>query len=396
MRASGLIAAKDFRLRFRDRSAFVVGVIAPLGLAFIFNLVLGDIADGDFVPVFAVTNNDQGAISSGFVAVLDRIDAEASIELAEHPTTEAGAETLVEEGAVSAAIIIPDGFTDAVQAGTPATITVIASPDAPVSAEIARSIAKGFTSEIRATQVAVATAIATSDGAPTPEQIDELVQAASQGLPEAVAVGVVETNIRELDLATFFSASMSVFFLFFTVSFGVNGLLEETQRGTMQRLLAAPIRPSTIVMGKAIVGFVLGVVSMTILIVASSVLLQADWGNPVGVFLLVVAGVLAATGLMMVVAAYAKTPEQAGNLMAILAVGLGMLGGIFFPGSLGTGVLSYVAYISPHRWFLLGLSDLAGGQGLSVIVPSLLGLVAFAAISWAFAMARFRRKGLAT
>ena len=39
-------------------------------------------------------------------------------------------------------------------------------------------------------------------------------------------------------------------------------------------------------------------------------------------------GVVAATGMMMVVAAFAKTPEQAGNLQAILAVGLGMLGGI--------------------------------------------------------------------
>jgi ABC-2 type transport system permease protein len=164
----------------------------------------------------------------------------------------------------------------------------------------------------------------------------------------------------------------------------------------MDRLLAAPIRQLSIVTGKAIVSFVLGLVAMTILIVASSLLIGASWGNPFGVALLVVTGVLAATGLMMVVAAYAKTPEQAGNLQAILAIGLGMLGGIFFPQGLGTGLLANAAYISPHRWFLLGLSDLAGGGAVSVILPSVLGLVTFAAISWAFAIARFRRRGLAT
>jgi ABC-2 type transport system permease protein len=389
-----LIAAKDIKLRIRDRSAIILGVIAPLGLAFIFNLILGGVVEGEFVPVFSVTNLDAGAVSEGFVAVLDEIDAEGIIEVSERPSTIAEAEDLAEEGTVSAAIIIPAGFSEAIQAGEPVTMTVIANPDNPVSAEVALAITEGFASEVRTAQLAVLTAVGTSGGSLTPAEIGQLAEAASAGLPEAITVGAVETSTKELDLATFFAASMSVFFLFFTVSFGVNGLLEEQQQGTIRRLMAAPIPESSIITGKALVSFVLGMVSMTILIVASSLLIGADWGNPLGVALLVVGGVLAATGLMMVVAAFAKTPEQAGNLMAILAVGLGMLGGIFFPGSLGTGVLSYLAYISPHRWFLLGLGDLAGGDELMVILPSLLGLLAFAVVSWAIAMVGFRRKGL--
>jgi ABC-2 type transport system permease protein len=59
-------------------------------------------------------------------------------------------------------------------------------------------------------------------------------------------------------------------------------------------------------------------------------------------------------------------------------------------------VVTYLSYLSPHRWFLLGLSDLAGGGGLSMIVPSMAGLAVFTAVTWAVAMARFSRKGLAT
>ena len=391
-----LIASKDLKLRIRDRSAIIVGVVAPLGLAVIFNAILGGVSGGDFVPAFAVANLDQGPVGAAFVDVLEQIDADGIIEIGGEPASEAEATTLAEEGVVSAAIILPQGLSEAVQAQEPIGIVVIADPDNPVSAEIARSLAAGFASEIRVAQLAVVTAIESSDAAIGPEQIAQLAEEAAAGLPEAISVGAVETTTRELDLATFFAAAMSVFFLFFTVSFGVNGLLEEQQQGTAQRLIAAPIRQSSIVSGKAIVSFALGIVSMTILIVTSSLLLGADWGNPIGVGLLVVAGVFSATGLMMVVAAYAKTPEQAGNLQAILAVGLGMLGGIFFPGSLGTGVLSYVAYISPHRWFLVGLGDLAGGDDLPVILPSLLGLIAFGLISWAFAMTRFRSRGIAT
>ena len=396
MRAAGLIARKDLRLRIRDRSAFIIGIVAPLGLAFIFNLILGGIGAGEFTPEFAVTDLDGGEVAGGFVGALDQIEDEGLIVVAERPTSVEEARELAETGAVSASIVIPEGFSEAVASSSEASVLVIGSPDDPVSVEIARSIANGFAAEVRTAQLAIATAAAGAGRELTPAEIGELAATASAGLPEAIVVGGVQTDTKQLDLATFFAAGMSVFFLFFTVSFGVNGLLEEQQQGTMRRLVAAPIASSQIVIGKAIVSFVLGIVSMTLLIVASSLLLGASWGSPVGVGLLVVAGVVAATGLMMVVAAFARTPEQAGNLQAIIAVGLGMVGGIFFPGALGTGFLSYVAYISPHRWFLVGLGDLAGGDPVSVILPSLLGLIAFGAIGWTVAMLRFRTKDLVT
>ena len=393
MGAAGLIARKDLTLRIRDRSAFIIGIVAPLGLAFIFNLILGDLDTGGFVPEYSVTNLDAGGqVSEAFVSILDEIEEQGVIVISARPDTEAEARALAEDSAVAAAIVIPTGFSAAVESGNDAAVLIIADPDSPTSAEIARSIADGFASEVRTAQIAVVTAATAGELGPT--EVAALARDAATGLPEAIVVGTVETGSRELDLATFFAAGMSVFFLFFTVSFGVNGLIEETQLGTVRRLLAAPIRASAIVTGKAIVSFVLGIVSMTLLIVASSLLIGADWGDPVGVALLVIMGVVAATGMMMVVAAFARTPEQAGNLQAILAVGLGMLGGIFFPSSLGTGVLSYLAYISPHRWFLVGLGDLSLGDGLSTIVPSLLGLAAFGAVSWALAMWQFRRRGL--
>jgi ABC-2 type transport system permease protein len=47
--------------------------------------------------------------------------------------------------------------------------------------------------------------------------------------------------------------------------------------------------------------------------------------------LLVISGVLAATGITSVVASLARTAEQAGSWQAVVAVSLGLLGGSFFP-----------------------------------------------------------------
>ena len=43
MRHALTIAAKDLRRRLRDRTAILVALVLPLGLAWIFSLTLGDI-----------------------------------------------------------------------------------------------------------------------------------------------------------------------------------------------------------------------------------------------------------------------------------------------------------------------------------------------------------------
>jgi ABC-2 type transport system permease protein len=186
---------------------------------------------------------------------------------------------------------------------------------------------------------------------------------------------------KQLDTSTFFAAGMAVFFLFFTVQYGVTGLLEEEREGTLARLMAAPIPRSAVVAGKAIMAFVLGVVSMTVLIAATSLLMGATWGSVLGVALLVVSGVLAAIGIMGLVASIAKTPEGAESLAAIVAVVLGMLGGTFFPIASSGGVLSYVTYLTPHAWFMRGLADLSSDAPWTAALPAVGAIMVFAVVT---------------
>lgn len=383
MRAVLLIASKDLRLRLHDRSAFIVGVIVPFALAFVFSLILGDVEEGPIDLRFAVVDDDGSETAGRFLAVMEELDSEGILTLAT-ADDEAEATRLVDEGTVGAAIVVPQGFGAAVEAGMATSLTVLGDVDRPTSASIARSIANTFASNIEGVRLAAITAASTgADVAAT------IARVQSEPLP--VVVEDIEAANRQLDLTTFFVAGMAIFFLFFTVQFGVTSLLEEQREGTMARLLAAPIGRMTIIGAKALVSVGLGIVSMTILIVASSFLLGAEWGNPVGVALLVISGVLSAVGIMAIVAAFAHTPEGAGNLQAVIAVGLGMLGGIFFPTPLGDGVLASLSLLTPHRWFMTGLGDLAGGGGVSVVVPSVLALLSFGLVTATIAGFRLRK-----
>jgi ABC-2 type transport system permease protein len=181
---------------------------------------------------------------------------------------------------------------------------------------------------------------------------------------------------------------MAILFVFLTVQFGVLGLLEEKENGTMGRLLAAPISRRAVVAGKALTSFILGVVSMAVLVAGTTLLLGASWGNSWGVAILVLAAVIAAMGIMFVVAAFARTAEQAGNLQAIIGFVLAMLGGSFFPISQVGGFIAKLSLITPHAWFLRGLGDLAASGGVGTVFPAALYIALFGLVTGGLAQFR--------
>jgi ABC-2 type transport system permease protein len=389
MRAALLIATKDLKERIRDRSAILIAIVAPLVLAFIFNAILGGVAGGSSTTALGYVDQDGGPVAEAFVQqVLEPINKGGQISFRSISTV-ADARSRVSDGRLDAVIVIPAGFSQAVQTDGPVSMQVVGNINSPISTEIARSIADGYAAELSRIRLSVATVAGRSATPPSPDQLNAIAaRAAAAEAP--VAVQDVSSKTKQLNFKTFYAAGMAVFFLFFTVQFGVTSLLEERNDGTMARLLAAPITRASILLGKVLTSFLVGVISMTVLAIATSVLFGASWGNPIGVAILVVAAVLSATGITALVASFARDAEQAGNFQTIVAVVLGLLGGTFFPVSQASGILSSLTFIAPQAWFLRGLGDLHSGD-LSVVWFPTLAMLGFGAVTGAIALTRLRR-----
>lgn len=393
MRAAWRIALKDLRQRLRDRSAIMLGVIAPLGLAFIFSLIIPDSAE-DFTVNLGVVDADGGDVASGLLAVVDELEQDGLFAV----TQMSGRDELVaavEAGEVEAGLVVPAGFTDAVNTQdsgtcddsgcTVATIEIVGHVDRQISAQITDAVASSFAGRLTGVRVAAAAALASGQ-----TDVTAVIATAASAEP-GVTLADQESGSRQLDISTFFAAGMAIFFLFFTVQFGVSSLIEERTNGTMPRLLAAPIQWWHIVAGKGLASFAMGVVAMVVLVAGSTVLIGADWGNIIGVALLIAAGVLAAIGIMAVIATLARTAEQASNWQAIVAVVLGLLGGTFFPVSQAPAFLARLSSLTPHFWFMRGLGDMRAGGGWTDVVPAVLALAAFFVVAIAIAATRVRR-----
>lgn len=378
------IAAKDLRLRIRDRSVLIIAFLAPLFLAFIFNVVFGSAfgADGSFEPALGIVANDSPRTSG----VLEDISSSVGGTWETFPDRES-AEKAIEARDIEAVFVVPDGFDASVGRGEGGTLEVIGDIDASTSTQIATAIAESYGLGIDQIGLNITTALAYGGDQPT-----VIAAATSAPVQSLVTLTEITAGVRQLDGTTSTVAGMAVFFLLFTAQVGLLSLLEERRDGTLARILSTPTRPRAVLAAKALVSIVLGLASLFVLIVAGRLILGAVWGDPVGVAILVVAAVLAAVGISAVTTGLAKTPEAAGNIQGIVGTVLGLLGGVFFPIGEDGGLLAAISAITPHHWFIRGLADMAGGAGAAAVLPAVGPLLLIAAVTGLTASFLIRRQ----
>jgi ABC-2 type transport system permease protein len=378
IRAAVLIAAKDLRLRVRDRSAILLGIVAPFSLALLFSVMLGG-GDGGFRADWAVVDLDGGDVAAALVdGTLAGMEEAGVISLA-RLTDAAAARDSVRVGGVDAAIIIPAGFSESATDGSGSRVDLIADPDATISSGVARSVLSGFASRLEAVGLAVATVLA-SGGSGSDDRSSEGLAALARAQPAPIVVAEDTAGDRTASVSTYYAAAMSIVFVFLAAQFGVVSLLTERRTGTLARMIAAPLRPVAILAGKTIVSMVLALTSMTVIVIGTTFLLGATWGDPLATALLILGAAVAATGIALLVVGLARTEDQAGSAVAIVTMLLAVLGGSFFPVSQGSGLLAQASLFTPHAWFLRGVNDVASGgdvgsAGGPILVLLAIGLI---------------------
>jgi ABC-2 type transport system permease protein len=387
MRSALVITLRILRQRLRDRSAIIFAVVTPLGLALAFSALIPNDFQS-FHTTYTVVDQDGGHLSQ--VLVDDVLGQLVQADVADLKMMDSEADAIAEVKAdrASAVIVIPAGFSDAIQSGAPTELRLLGS-EFTTSVEIARAALARFASDIGAVQLMVVTTSALGGNVDA-----ATIGQAQQAIAAPAPISVSDSSLERLqaNLGTTYGAAMAIMFVFFATQYGALALLADKQVGTLSRLLAAPVSPAMIILGSSLAGLVLGLVSMTILAVATTYLVHASWGPPALVALLLVAAVIAAMGISMLVGTLARTVQQAGSLNAIVALSMAAIGGVFIPLSQAPVILVSISQITPHYWFLRAINTLSGSNPtLADIAPSLGVLLLMGVVTGAIGLARARR-----
>ena len=153
MRQLWTMTASDLRQRVRDKSVVIFGLVVPLALMFVFNLTIGSTNDIALKPLtIAASVPADDALAATLVTALTQVDSFA-ITVDKVSADEAGAR--VRSAKAQLAVVVPDGFGDAVMQGRAAVVDVTEGYGSGIEGDIALSVMQGVLDHLSASAVVV-------------------------------------------------------------------------------------------------------------------------------------------------------------------------------------------------------------------------------------------------
>lgn len=356
-----LIAALGLRRSLRDKSILIQGLIAPVVIALVVGAAFG--AGFSVNATIGISDADRSQLSQQIASNL----AGAGGDGIAFSTVTGDPSAALDSGVYDAVLILPEGLSKAVMSGAAADLLVVGKATDPLAQSIAESVAGGVAANLQTARITAvaATALGVEAG-------PAIQKAVSAPAPITVEQGEVQGTFSVM---AYFAPGIAMLFLFFIIGNGARSIVVERREGTLARIMAAPVSGTSVLLGKTVPLIVVGVVSMTAVWLVTWLGFGASWGDPLGVFLVIVAAVMAIAGISLLITGLARTENQADALTTIVALLFAVAGGTFFYGA--SGPLSVMRRFTPNGQALAAFVDLSAAQAAVVdVLPQVLGLLA--------------------
>jgi ABC-2 type transport system permease protein len=187
-------------------------------------------------------------------------------------------------------------------------------------------------------------------------------------------------------------AGMGVqFILFMGVDMGI-GILLARRTGIWNRLLAAPVSMTTVLLARAVSAAVIALGLLLAIFLCAMLIFKVEISNPAGFIGVGVCFALMTAGFGLLIAAFGKTPEAARGIAVFATLIMVMLGGAWVPSFIFPAWMQQLTVIVPTRWAVDGF-DITTWRGLGMdaaLAPMFIQLL-FAAVFATLAIWKFRR-----
>lgn len=404
------VMVKELQIIFLgDRGTLISMFVIPFVLAMLSGAIFAGEENTINIPVIVV-NQDSGDYGRNIVEVLMDIE-ELSMERGESP---AAAEASVANGDFMAAVIIPADFTQKIDAYETTEVTVSIDPAQAQYGHIITSIIEEISGglaiqgEIRYGIREVLADMGLEEDA-NPEvfrasqaqtegviftqmqrlQTDEPIQLQRVDV-NGVGVFSWEDNIFALTLPGFVAL-----FAFFVIPALSTELIKEKEQGSLRRLVASPLSKGALIGGKVLAFTLLVIIQVVIVFGLVAIFFDMPLGNSLpGLLLITISLGLTATTLGMLVAAFARSRDQANSIGLLLVFVLGILGGCFNPDTApfrGEGFMATISFYMPQAQAMNAFHTLMIlGGGFGDILPYVGYLLAVSLAFFVVAVWRFR------
>jgi ABC-2 type transport system permease protein len=363
------VLAKEFTQLTRDRLTYAMILVLPVIQLMLFGYAINDLPR--HLPTAVLVQEDSVFARSMLAAVKNS----AFFDLTYQARSPAELEALLRRGDVQFALTIPGDFTRRVIRGDDAQILVEADASDPTATGAAVSALAGLPAQALARDL---------NGLPAPRsQTSQPFQIVVHNLynPDSISAYNIVPGLLGVIL------SMTL------VMMTALAVTRERERGTMEFLLATPVEPLEVMVGKLSPYVIVGLVQTAIVLLLARLLFQVPmsggWIALGAGILLFIVGSLA---LGFLISTVARSQLQAMQMAVFYILPSILLSGFMFPFRGMPGWAQVIGQALPVTHFLrIVRGSLLKGQALADAWPSLAALGVFVCVVSALAIARYQR-----
>jgi ABC-2 type transport system permease protein len=364
----GAMLAKEFIQLRRDRLTFAMMVGIPLLQLVLFGYAIN--TDPKHLPT-AVLSADQSPFSRSFVRALENT---GYFRVIQGIDSEAEANRLLAMGEVQFVLTIPENFARKLQRGERPVLLVEADATDPAATSNALAALPILNQTALARDLAGSLGHLQSD----PPAFEVRVQRRYN--PE----GITQYNIVP--------GLMGVILTMTMVMMTSIAVTRERERGTLENLLATPVKPTEVMLGKIFPYIIIGYVQVTLILGAARVLFDVPFLGSLallsGALILFMAAHLAVGFTFSTIA---KNQMQAMQMTFFFYLPSLLLSGFMFPFRGMPAWAQWIGEIFPLTHFLrIVRGILLKGNGFGEILPNLWPIALFMVVVATIALRRYR------
>jgi ABC-2 type transport system permease protein len=329
----------------------------------------------------AIIQQDNGEIARNVEAQFIQTAESQGIFKVNEMTDYSTARNGIVKGQLSGIVVIPQGFSAAIEADAQATIQVTVDQTNP-------SVAAAVQTEVAEIFGAIESQISTQ----------YLQNLGSKVDPTFVLEPISITNIPLIPSVPSSFEYLAPSFMALTVITGAlqgvsTAISREKEQGTMDGLLVAPIPRQSVILGKIVAQTTRGLIQGFLILGLSMLLFGVViYGSPITMLLVMVLGVASFIGVGIIMTSLAPEQETAQMMTALLQFPMMFLSGILFPINQLPVAVHYIGKAFPLYYAADALRKVVIlNASLSIIMPDLLVLLAYSLVTMAIAVPIFNR-----
>jgi ABC-2 type transport system permease protein len=333
------------------------------------------------LPISLVQMDDSQTANSIAAQFIQISKQQGLFTVSESASYQAARDQLV-QGKVKGIVIIPQGFSDALAAGQPATIKVTVDETNPTTGSVVQS-------EIFAVFKIIGSAISA-------QNIHKM--GGDSVNPTFTLQPISVTNVPLISGVSSSFQFLAPGFMALTVITGslqgvATAISREKEQGTMDGLLVAPIPHVSIILGKVAAQTVRGLIQGFLILGLSMLLFGVQiYGSPIVMFIVLLLGTASFVGVGIIMTAIAPDQETAQMMTMILQFPMMFISGILFPIDQLPGWMQYIGKALPLYYAADALRKvIILNASLSAITPDLLILIAYTFLTMTAAIPLFER-----